>query len=314
MTLPEDESKFIHVDASTFQMPLGRLAEVLAQKVYREAPKKLGGVPQYVSYDLFVMVRKAMRTYDLLFYLNADEVREGAHGWRKVYSVSAFPLIRNILDCLYNITAILQSPSTNGAWFRKSGFHKQLLAIDRDESRFGGKPEWGRYIQASREQFDVLIRASGFTVAEVNAQKEPWPTMGRYLGRKQSGGTRTAHQEFLDTFTHGQWQEYSAMAHGAFEGLLPLAMYYVDDTLPHENRPQVDELFPRIMSMHLARSAALLLCIVTELQVYFNFDDNGARINHRIHEMWNVLKVLPEIGGLFIDHYEPIMRAKGITP
>jgi hypothetical protein len=32
----------------------------------------------------------------------------------------SLPLIRNMIDCLYNITAILQNPGVNGSWFRRT--------------------------------------------------------------------------------------------------------------------------------------------------------------------------------------------------
>lgn len=57
------------LDAGTFQKPLGLLAEVLAQKVKREAPKVIR--PKYVTVDLHVLIRQVMNTYGLLFYLNA---------------------------------------------------------------------------------------------------------------------------------------------------------------------------------------------------------------------------------------------------
>jgi hypothetical protein len=53
------------LDASTFQRKLETLAEVLAQKLRREAPKLLGGTPGYVSSDLHVMLRQMIYTYNL---------------------------------------------------------------------------------------------------------------------------------------------------------------------------------------------------------------------------------------------------------
>jgi hypothetical protein len=93
------------IDASTFQKPLKLLAEVLAQKVKREAPSLLSG-PGFVAIDLHVLIRQAMYTYDLLFYLNADERRETDPYWRNAYTIVALPLVRNMIDCLYNVTAI----------------------------------------------------------------------------------------------------------------------------------------------------------------------------------------------------------------
>jgi hypothetical protein len=54
------------INVEVFQRPLGELAEVLAQKVKREAPALLRA-PNFVAADLHVLIRQAMRTYDLLF-------------------------------------------------------------------------------------------------------------------------------------------------------------------------------------------------------------------------------------------------------
>src|SRR5271167_4985620 len=94
------------LNAATFQQPLIRLAEVLAQKVRREAPRLIPA-PTFVAVDLHVLIRQAMHTYNMLFYLNADERRETDCQWRDVYTIISLPLIRNMIDCLYNITAIL---------------------------------------------------------------------------------------------------------------------------------------------------------------------------------------------------------------
>lgn len=110
------------LDASTFQRQLETLAEVLAQKLRREAPKLMGATPGYVSLDLHVMLRQMIYTYNLFFYLNADERVESDPHYRKQYSVVMLPLIRNMIDCFYNITAILQNPAAKGADFRSSGY------------------------------------------------------------------------------------------------------------------------------------------------------------------------------------------------
>ncbi len=48
----------------------------MAQKVRREGPQHLRA-PEHVADDIFVMLRHAITTYNLLYYLNADERREG---------------------------------------------------------------------------------------------------------------------------------------------------------------------------------------------------------------------------------------------
>lgn len=304
-----DEVKSI--DASTFQKPLKQLAEVLAQKVKREAPKLLSA-PGFVSVDLHVLIRQTMYTYDLLFYLNADERRKTDPYWRNAYTIVALPLVRNMIDCLYNVTAILRDPAGKGSLWRESGYRKAFAAIDDTEKRYGGQPEWDEWIRKNREALDLGIRACGLTVAGVQAQKTKWPTLGKYIGDKQAGGTVSPHQDFLKTFLYGDWSKYSAMAHGAFEGLLEVAVYYTEDSLDPEFRKKLDEQYPDFMTMGLARAAVILLCMVTELQAHFHFDDDGARINERIHAMWNALMPLFDVKELYNERYAQLMKDRGI--
>ena len=141
-----------------------------------------------------MLIRQAMCTYDPLFYLDADERRETDCYWRTAYSVVTLPLIRNMIDCLYNITAILQDPGVNGTWFRKSGFRKALKALQEDETRYGGQLKWDSWIDKTREGFEDQMRAIGMTMAEVLVQKESWPTMGMYVKNKHPGALFTITQ------------------------------------------------------------------------------------------------------------------------
>src|SRR6266404_4706529 len=107
------------LDARTFQTQLIELANTVALKVQREGPEKLPK-PVWVITDIFVLLRQAMHTYDLFFYLNADERRKKDVDWRLAYSAASLPLIRCMIDCLYNITVILQDPGAKGYQFRES--------------------------------------------------------------------------------------------------------------------------------------------------------------------------------------------------
>jgi hypothetical protein len=309
MTMQDEDAEIV-IDAGTFQRPLFLLAETLAQKVKREAPSLIPA-PPFIAADLHVMIRQAMHTYDLLFYVNADERRENDCYWRSEYTMVMLPLIRGMIDCLYNITAILQDPKENGPWFRKSGFRKALKDLDEDEAKYGGRPKWDAWIQKNRDGYDFQMRVCGLTKAEVLVQPY-WPTLGTYVSNRQPGGTFTSHQDFLKTFTYGAWREYSAMAHGAFEGLMKVGMYYVSDSMPHEDRPKIDAIFPRILFLHISRAAAILLCIITELQSHFHFD--GAHINERIHKMWDALMPVFEVKELYNERYSQLMKDKRIEP
>jgi hypothetical protein len=191
----ETSEDMARIDAATFQKPLGQLAEVLAQKVKREAPALLPA-PEFVAMDLHVLMRQAMRTYDLLFYVNADARRETDCYWKPEYTMVTLPLIRNMIDSLYNMTVILQDPARNGSWFRKSGYRQWLKAVDEDQARYGGKPEWDEWIAKARDGINFLVRANGWTVTDVLAETQ-WPTLGKYVSDKQRGSAEAGAFAFL---------------------------------------------------------------------------------------------------------------------
>src|SRR5208283_5708750 len=60
------------------------------------------------------------------------------------------------------------------------------------------------------------------------------------------------------------------------------------------------------------KAAAILLCIVTELQAHFHFD--GANIDERIHKIWNALMPAFAVKQLYSERYEQLMKDKGINP
>lgn len=123
----------VEIDARTFQKQLGELTNTISLKVEREGVKLLK--PNFAAIDIYMMLRQALRTYDLFFYLNADERREKDVDWRVGYSAAFLPLIRCMIDCLYNITSILNNPGPRGYQFRESGFRLALAALDADEKK-----------------------------------------------------------------------------------------------------------------------------------------------------------------------------------
>jgi hypothetical protein len=299
----------VHIDAGTFQLQLGKLVEVLAQKLNREAVKHIG----YTATDLFVLLRYAIRTYDLLFYLNADERRETDPHWRDSYTIVTLPLVRNLIDCLFNVTLIIQDPAVNGPRFRMGGLKKMQMAINEDEKRYGGQQEWDVWIAKRKEALDLGVRSSGLKMADVPIAPD-WPTLGAFTKKLGKGGTSTPYQDFLKAFLYGRWREYSALAHATFEGMSDKALFLMEDSIPIDNRHKISDAHPQVMSLHLARAAAVLLCMATEVQAHFRFGSNGARINERIHELWNILARVPEIRELYDERYRQLMHDRGISP
>jgi len=288
----------------------------MVQKVFREGSDHLQA-PSFVGEMISIMIRHALSTYHLLFYLNADERRKSDCYWRVEYGVAAMPLVRTLIDCLYNVTAILQNPAEQGRAYRKSGIKKTLIDLDEDCQRYRGQPQWEAYVNERRGAVELLIRMSGFTLDEVMNQPI-WPTLGKYVSTKGPGGSLTEHQEFLKMFTHMEWRQYSALSHGAYEGFmgfvgpLPVGAYYMSDFLPHAERPRIDASYEMFLSRHIGRAATVLLCTITELQAYCLFE--GAHINERISKSWETLMPLFEANELYEGRYSQLMKMRGILP
>jgi hypothetical protein len=305
------------VNAKDFQEDLAGLTETIVNQVFTEGVQK-GGWSIFVSQDIAVMLKYALSIYRLLLYINADSHR-AAPEWRTDYGATGMVLVRSLIDCLYNVTAILQNPSLVWPVYRKSGFRKVLNDLDELQQRYAGQRKWRSYVAGRRKVVKLQIRQSGFTLSEINAMKKRdlWPTLGVYATQAQKGGTFTDHQQFLQSFTYSDWRQYSALSHGAFEafagllGDMPVGSYYAEKLLPHELRPKIEESYDRFLSMHIGRAATVLLCLITELQAYCRFD--GHRINERTCEIWAALLPLFETKELYDGRYEKLMADRGIS-
>lgn len=294
--------------AKTFQEPLWKLAETLAQKVKREG--RLPG-PAFIREDIHMMIRQAIATYNTLFYINADERREGDCYWNNTYGVVTAPLVRSMIDCLYNITLILENPAVHGLAYRKSGIKKRLLDIDEDRATYAGKPEWKFYLDKQASAIDGLMRGSGLSEDEVRKAGR-WDSLGRYLltGKPENA---TPHQKFLRAFTHMQWRQYSALSHASYDGYIgefPAGAYFVLDSLPHDTRPFIEKAYIAVLTKHIGRAAMVLLCIATELQLYFKFE--GADINDRICKMWDAIAPFFEAKEVYEERYRQLLEETGI--
>jgi hypothetical protein len=243
------------IDAKKFQNQLGELATTIAYKVQREGIKIVGS--RTAVEDIYVMVRLTQRTYDLFFYLNADEHRQNPH-WRAYYTFVVLPVIRSMIDCLYNITVMLDDPKSKPAEFRRSGYRMAFEALDEDERKYGRStdPRWVDWLKKRRDSLTDGLRRDRFRLDEIMAQKA-WPTLSAYL-RLKPGVPPTEHQRFLATLTYGYWREYSSYSHGTFQGLMLTAMPYLEHDLPHEDRPKLEEASLRRIFDHMARASAIL--------------------------------------------------------
>jgi uncharacterized protein Usg len=304
------EGPIIDIEPSEFQFPLAKLALTMSLKVEREGAS-LCSVPAYVAEDIGVLLRISNETMNLLFYINADERVKNDCTFKPIYTITSLPLVRNMIDHLYNITLILEDPINRGRQFRLSGLKKRQKNLDADEKRYGSRPEWASWIAESRAKLLLNMRGLGITQAEVDSQPD-WMTLGKYLNQKGSGGSLTDHQRFLESFMYGRWREYSALAHGGPEALLDFGRYFLYNEQPFDDRPTIDNELERGRDLHMTRASVILLATITEIQAFFHFKD--ANIDSRLHGVWNAVMELMEAKELYDGRYANLMKDKSILP
>ena len=222
------------------------------------------------------MVRLAQRAYDLFFYLNAEESRRQPF-WRAYYTFVALPVVRSMIDYLYNITLMLEDPRNKPAEFRRSGYRMALEALAEDERKYAKNPDprWAEWFGKRRDSLELGIRRDGFKLDEVMAQRK-WPTLGRYLQPKKKIVPLTDHQLFIKHLTYGYWREYSEYSHGTFQGLMRTAMPYLERDLPIEERPKLEEMSLLLIFDHMTRAAAILLASSLNCRRISNSMEHGS--------------------------------------
>lgn len=292
------------VDGRTFQAQIEAIAVTLANLIEREGHSVIRH--PYLNADLTMLLKQVTYTYDLLFYVNADERREADPAYRQVYSFVILPLIRTMIDGFYNATSLLDDIS-RAAEFRASGYCQSLTALTEDQRRYGTDSRWLTHTKDQIEKLSLDWRASGFTDGEIQ-KASMWPTLSGYLRKSPKD---TPHKKIVKSLAYGFWREYSAISHATFQGLMDIGPFLTRERVPHSIRQNVLDLGEYVITSHIGRAAGVLLCLVTELQAFYKF--KGANLGERLHDAWNALIVMAEIRELYETRYRELMKARRIT-
>jgi hypothetical protein len=288
------------IDAGTFVPQIARLAETLRNKVEREGPSILP-YPNLTT-DVAVILRQLTWTYNLLCWINADDVRHGMVGYQDAYTFVSLPLVRTIIDGFYNCTSLLDDPS-RARIFRIGGFFRLRQGLREDEERYKGEPAWQEDFRNRRHLLQTGLAQDHLVEADLDDKKNKWPLLGTYLDQKPD----TPHKQLLRRVSLGFWRDYSSISHASYDGLVQLFPFIARDRIPHEMRtPEFDNYRHRHFFMHFARAAVLLLCLLTEIQHYFKFD--GANIDDRLREIWAAMLSSFEARELYNYRYGAILR------
>lgn len=288
------------IDASKFSSQLAKLAKTLINSVEREGSHRIPQSP--VPLDTGIILRQLVLTYNLILFLNADERRYDDTDYQQPYSFVILPLVRTMIDGFYNCTALLDDPRRSRV-FRISGLYRIRESIRADQARHGQDSRFQQYLAAKRATLELGMRTEGFTDADLDNRKNKWPLLGTYLDQAPD----TPHKRMLREFTLGFWKEYSSISHATYDGLVSIFPFIAVDKLNVKQLNSLSDVGERQIAMHVGRTAAILLCLLTEVQHFYKFH-GPARIDERLAEIWTAVLPFFEAKELYQSRYRGLLR------
>ena len=286
------------IDASKFPIAINDLVRTMVNKLEREG-HTVAGLPDN-GIEICLILRQVAHTYNLIQFINADDTRFENHGYRSAYSFVSLPLVRTMIDGLYNCTAMLNDPSS-ARRYKISGFFRMRETLRANEAAYADKPEWVEALKFQRRSYEEGLRLNGISVAELDNKKNKWLLLGDYLQ-----GADTLHKQFLRKLTLGFWREYSSISHASFDGLTSIFAFIMGRDLPVQVHEKLNDATERTLALHVFRAAGLMMCLVTEIQHFCQFE--GASIDQRLADTWNSMLEIYEIKELYELRYRSVLK------
>jgi hypothetical protein len=286
------------IDASKFSEPISALATTLTLKLEREAAKSMDSP---IPVDAAVILRQLTHTYNLIRFINSDQTKFDNVWYRQPYSFAALPLVRTMIDGLYNCTAMLDDPSRSST-FRISGYFRLREALREDEAKASTDPRIQEWVSARRWALEKGMKVDRISDADLDNRDNQWPLLGAYLRSKPD----SPHKQFLRQLTLGFWKEYSSISHASYDALVNMFPFFTSDIQTRETRLEVEDAGERYAGAHFARAAGILLCLLTEIQHYFKFND--ANIDERLDQIWTAMLPVEEVRELYDSRFKMMLR------
>jgi hypothetical protein len=298
---PPTQERVFHM--SRVQEKLDRLALAMAYKLEREWPSHYRTL-NFAQINLALSVRLCRHKYRAVCYLCAGDTQDD-YRWRAEYTLVLPEIARTVLDCLCNVIFMLEDLPNRSDWYLKSGWHEARKEFLLFESEYKDDPEWDNWFRSFKKLLDDGVINFRISPEELSGeQKIPdWPTPGRMADYKIDPLARPPARQFLKYLNDWFYKELSAISHTSFFGIIKTNGLIMMRELSSPQQDLIEQtLVPRHIYLYVSRVVILLLCLLSELQLHFKFDDLG----DRLVELWReIYAVVPEGKDLYLHRYHP---------
>ena len=268
--------KIITLPFGTIRPQLEEVLIAVGNKLEREWPQKW-----HAYSEAAVMLRGTVavteNTYHTVRILCADPHPHPSV--RPEFVVSVPPLARTILDSLFTVVFLFEDLPERIKWYLKSGWRELYEEHQRYQQTYGTDPTWKDWLAKQSWFVDQMKVDWGITPDEQTSRsKIPWwPNPGQMTRDPQTSQARTDYLRYLNDWFY---RELSSDSHLSWPGLARRSMHFLN-----KGREQRDRDLDKFRSDCLAVTIALVLAILSEIQVELEYD-----LAQRLKYIWGVLK------------------------
>ncbi len=219
-----------------------------------------------------VSLKSAHNTFQTICYLCAD-VRLKQSDWKWQYVLVLPPLNRTILDSVFNVTFMLEDLANRSQWYHESGWREAKRELSEHRKEYGSDPLWTKWM----DDLEGLLNA-GIPLLNVPAAKvanpesiDWWPNPGQ-MPRYGVNDPLPPSRQFLKYLNDWFYREMSSQSHLSFHGVMKTGSLVIADFYDADTRESIREKhFPLFRSRQMIRTVTLLLALMSEIEMHFNF-------------------------------------------
>jgi hypothetical protein len=270
------------LDYGTFGPELGLLFKTIENKLRNQWPVRLRSEGALFVLQGHVVVSHT--TYRTIVHLCSDNPLQD--GRRAEYAIAAPPLIRTILDAVFNFVYIFQDLTPRLDRFYKGGWREIREEHDRLRDAYGKDPDWQEWLRDFTAYVESGPQLFGITNEEVAELKRLpyWPTPAQMLRDSSLDDSRRAFLRYLNDWFY---RELSSDSHLSLPGLSRRAVPLLGSAVPMDDY-RSDCVFT---------AATLSTALLSETQITMRWPDVGPRLEYvwtMLGEHWPAAKEVHE--------------------
>lgn len=280
------------LDFGVVQKDWDSLLEGMTLKLEREFPA--GAASTGARELLWLTFRVALNTYRSMAYVCGDKPPDPLR--RLEYAISCPPIVRTLVDTLFNVIFALEDLEQRATWYYKSGWREDQEKLEQYEKEYGHLEEWKSWLEVFKKGHEHGRGVWGITEEEYKNPKliEWWPIPSWMISK-----ARPDNQGFLQFLNDWYYRELSQESHLSFPGLVARGSLLMALDKKEEH---AEEHLVQNKSTQMVMAVTLLLGLCSEIEHHFNFG-----FKQRIVVLWGIFSELPIPKEMYDKRYAKLL-------